>query len=70
MFTDSRELLGIPLDVLLKGLIVGWMLIGAGLVWDSRSPLLRVLAFAIFTVPATLAIVLGPAVILILQNLP
>jgi hypothetical protein len=46
-----------------------WMLIGVVLIWDARSPLVDALVLILFTMPATLLVVLSPALILIMQNL-
>jgi hypothetical protein len=62
------EILGIPLGIWLVALVAGWMLIGLGLVWEPRSPLIKLLVLLVFTIPATLVLILGPAVILTLQN--
>ncbi len=63
------EILGIPVGSWMLALVAGWMLIGLGLVWDARSPLIKLLVLLVFTIPATLALVLGPAVILVMSNL-
>jgi 1,4-dihydroxy-2-naphthoate octaprenyltransferase len=63
------DLYAIPLGVLTAGFAMGWMLIGVGLVWDSHSAMRNVFASVVFTIPATLLVLFGPAAILILQNL-
>ena len=63
------EILGIPLPVVASGVAFGWMLIGLGLVWDQRSRFVELLSLLLFTIPATIGLIIGPALILILQNL-
>ena len=63
------EVGAIPLDLLVPGLALLWMLIGAYALWGVRSLLHELLVFLVFTLPATAALVFGPALVLILQNL-
>ena len=63
------EIMGIPLGAWMIALAAGWMLIGVALVWGTRSRLTEMFVLLLFTIPATILLVLGPAVILILQNL-
>ena len=63
------EVLGIPVEVLIMAFAVAWGGIGGYVVGTSRSPWVRALAIMVFTLPACVAIILGPAIILILQNL-
>lgn len=58
------ELFGLPAHVLLTGLVLGWTLVGGLIVWRTRSPLAQSLALLVFTIPATVAAVLGPWVLL------
>jgi hypothetical protein len=44
---------------------MAWMLVGAAIVWKARSPLAEALAYLVFTIPAAVAAVLAPVVILI-----
>jgi len=69
MFSESAAILGIPLRILIGASAVGWMLIGVGLAWGARSLSTVLLALVLFTAPATLCLILGPGIILILQNL-
>ena len=69
LMSQPPGLLGLPLGVWMTLLVGAWTLAGLALVWNARSPLLRVLAIFVFTIPATFLMILGPAVILILQNL-
>ena len=63
------DIVGIPLGVALTGAAFAWMLIGVAIVWNARSRLTEALGLLLFTIPATLVAVLGPAVIVIMQNL-
>jgi hypothetical protein len=69
LFSKPPEMIGLPFGVILGALATGWMLLGLVLVWNSRSRLTDLLALVVFTVPATLFVIFGPAVILIMQNL-
>jgi hypothetical protein len=53
----------------LAGLAGLWMLLGVVLIWDARSPVTRTVGFLVFTFPATMLLIFGPAAILIWQNL-
>jgi hypothetical protein len=63
------EVAGIPLGVVVEGVAMLWMLIGAAVVWDARSRFVESLAFTLFTIPATVVVIFTPAVVLIVQNL-
>lgn len=69
MFVRPPDLLGIPAGVLLLVLAAGWMLIGVGIVWNTGSKLTQMLALTLFTIPATILVVMGPALMRIWQNL-
>jgi hypothetical protein len=69
MFGKPPDVLGIPLGVVFQGLAMLWMLWGVLVVWRARSRLVESLGLMLFTIPATVAVVYGPAIILILQNL-
>ena len=69
MFFHPPEMFGIPLGVVLGAVQMGWMLIGVAIVWNCRSAARDALALVFFTLPSTLAVILAPAIILILQNL-
>lgn len=45
-----------------------WMLIGVYVLWGARSRLVAAAVYLVFTIPATVALILGPAIVLILQN--
>lgn len=69
MFVQPPAMFGIPAGVLLAGLVVFWMLMGAFVLWSARSRRVAAIAYTAFTFPATVALILGPALILIWQNL-
>lgn len=69
MYAAPPDVLDVPLGIVLTAIVMGWMLIGVAIVWTARSRLAESLALVFFTIPATVAVVFGPAVILILQNL-
>jgi hypothetical protein len=68
-FGSPPEMIGMPLGFWMVVLAAGWMLIGAALIWNAQSRVLETVVLLVFTIPATIFLILGPAVILILQNL-
>ena len=66
---EPPTILGFPLYGWLAILAGAWTLAGLALIWDARSTLRRTVALLVFTIPATFVLILGPALILILQNL-
>lgn len=69
MYTDVSGPFGIPMNVLFDGLVMFWMLIGVYVLWGARSRLVAAVVYLVFTSPATIALILGPAIVLIVQNL-
>ena len=69
LFAEAPTVLGIPVGLVVGGGALMWAALGALVVWTARSPLLAMLALLLFTVPSILALILGPALILIVQNL-
>ncbi len=51
------------------GLAVVLAVVGAVVVWRSRSSTVHALAIGLLTIPSLLLIGLGPAIVLALQNL-
>ena len=68
-FAPDPELLGIPRSLVMTVGAMSWALIGLGIIWDARSWLVDVLTLVVFTIPAMLFMIIGPAIILIVQNL-
>ncbi len=64
------EVAGIPLKIVVTGLELAWAAFGALIVWTAGSRIAASLALVFITLTSMLAIILGPALILILQNLP
>ena len=60
------QVLGIAADALLGAVALGWMAIGALIIRFARSPLAESLALLVFTIPATIAAVLVPALVYML----
>lgn len=69
MTTEYPNIAGLSFGAVLEGLALIWMLLGVAVVWPARAPLIESLAFTVFTVPATVAVVLAPALVLVMQNL-
>jgi hypothetical protein len=61
--------IGIPPGIALQGLAFLWMLIGVVAIWDARSRVVELASLLVFTIPATIVTIFGPAIILIMQNL-
>jgi hypothetical protein len=69
MFSEPATILGMPADVVVAAAAIAWGALGGVFIWRSSSPLRVPIALLVFTVPACLAILLAPAVVLIVQNL-
>jgi hypothetical protein len=67
MFPASGRF-GIPQGVFVDGLVMLWMLIGVYVLWGARSRMVAAAVYLVFTIPATIALLFGPAIVLILQN--
>ena len=60
---------GIPTGAILGALVLGWAAFGALVVWTTGSRLAAALALGLLTLPSMFGLILGPAMLLILQNL-
>jgi hypothetical protein len=69
MFEKPPEALGLPLGTVIIGLSVIWYAIGVAIVGVASRLSLRLVAILVFVFPATFALLFGPALILILQNM-
>lgn len=69
MFAEPPALLGIPLQLVIMIIALGWGAIGGYVVATTRRPWVLPVALLVFTVPAIVTIVLGPAIVLVLENL-
>ncbi len=69
MYGAANDLNTIVAHALIAGLPFLWMLIGVYVLWNARSPLIQGVVYAVFTIPALLGVIFGPATIPILQNL-
>ena len=69
MFAAPPAIMGLPLGAVVGALTLAWAAFGALIVWTTHSRLAAALALAFLTVPSMFALILGPAVVLILQNL-
>ena len=63
------ELLGVPVELIFMAFAVAWGAIGGYVVGTRRSPWVLPVVLIVFTLPACLVIILGPAFVLILENL-
>ena len=69
MFDKPPELLGLAAGAWLQIALLSWAAVGAWVVWTTHSFLKSALALFLFTLPSLFGMVLGPAIILIWQNL-
>jgi len=67
-FGPKPELLGLPPTLVMAVGAMSWALIGLGIIWDARSWVVDALTLMVFTIPAMLFVIIGPAIILIIQN--
>jgi hypothetical protein len=63
------QLFGLPYELVFTSFAVSWGAIGGYVVGTSSRPWVLPVALLVFTFPAIVTIVLGPALVLILQNL-
>ncbi len=61
--------LGLPASVFFTGMVMLWMLVGVYALWAARSRRIAGVVYLVFTIPATFALIVGPAIVLIIQNL-
>ncbi|HET9851790.1 MAG TPA: hypothetical protein VFP56_04705 [Candidatus Limnocylindrales bacterium] len=69
LFAAPPDVMGVPLGVIVGALALAWAAFGALVVWTTHSRVAAALALAFLTLPSMFALLLGPAVVLILQNL-
>ncbi len=69
LYQSPPEALGLPLGVVILVVTAGWAAIGLAIIQTSRVALIWILAIVVFTVPALLALVLEPAIIVIIRNI-
>lgn len=68
-FGREPELVGLPQGLVLDAAAALWALTGVAIIWRARSWVVDVLTVLILTIPALALVILGPALILVLQNL-
>lgn len=68
MFAMPPDVLGIPFGVVLQAVILLWAALGAAVVWQTRRPFVAVLALFVCIAPSIVALVLSPAITLIVLN--
>jgi len=69
LYLNPPGILGVPAGMALVVLALVWMLVGLLGLYRLTSDALALLVLMLFTVPATFAIVLAPAMIMIIVNL-
>jgi len=69
IFDNPPGIAGMPAGALIMAVGLVWGLIGARLMRSRRSDAGALLTLLAFATPATFAVILGPALILIVQNL-
>jgi hypothetical protein len=68
MDAGQPELLGLPAGAWFQLSLLVWATVGAWIMWTTHSRLTSALAMFLFTLPSLVGLVMGPAIILILQN--
>ena len=69
MFHKAPTVFGLRIGVVVVSLSAGWFAVGVTLIAMASSRVTRLLAFLFFIIPAIVAVVLGPGMVLILENL-
>lgn len=69
MFTEPPVFAGLPPGIVVGALVIAWAAFGALVIWTTHSRLATTLALAFLTLPSMFAMILGPAIVLILENL-
>jgi hypothetical protein len=69
MFQKPPEMLGLPMGTAITGICLVWDAIGVALMGRASTDRVRLAVMLVFVFPALFGILLGPSVILILQNL-
>jgi uncharacterized membrane protein len=69
LFAGRPAILGLPAGVVFLVLTIVWAVLGILVARKARSEAWIALAVVVFTLPALMAIMIGPALILIVQNL-
>jgi hypothetical protein len=69
LFSNPPDIVGLPAGVVFLFFALVWAVFGILVVRGARSNARILLAFVVFALPASIAIFLGPALILIVQNL-
>jgi hypothetical protein len=63
------DMLGIPLALLVELAAMLWMIVGIVVILNAESRVLESLALTVFTIPATIIVVVTPTAISVLPNL-
>lgn len=69
LFASPPAILGLPAGVVFLFIALAWAVLGILVGRSARSNARILLAMVVFALPASMAIFLGPAAILIIQNL-
>lgn len=63
------DILGVPLATVVDVAALVWMAVGLVVIWSARSRVVESIALTVFTIPATVVVVLTPVVIAVAQSL-
>jgi hypothetical protein len=69
LFSSPPDILGVPAGFVFQGVTLGWALLGALVVAQTRFRLMAVLALIVCTGPAVVGVVLMPQLIRVMQTL-
>lgn len=63
LYANPPGILGLPAGLVLAGMAFALAVVGAVVVWRSRSSTVQALAIGLLTIPALLLIGLGPSIV-------
>ena len=65
--TTPPDVLGIPLATIVEIAALVGMLVGVVVIWKAESRIIEAIALTVFTIPATVVVVLAPVLIATVQ---
>lgn len=60
---DPPSVLGVPLAIVVELGALAWMLVGLVVIWGAASRVVEALALTVFTIPATVVVVVTPLLV-------
>lgn len=65
---NPPDVLGVPLAIVVELGALAWMLVGLVVIWSAASRVVEALALTVFTIPATVVVVITPLLVSGLLN--